>query len=67
MTRRADHMRSFAKAWVFPGGHVDPQESLQTAAVRELWEETGIELSEDMKTFQGKPCEVKPFFAFESV
>ena len=26
MTRRADHMRAFPKAWVYPGGHVDYQE-----------------------------------------
>lgn len=29
-------------AWMFPGGHVDPNESPAEAAVREVQEETGI-------------------------
>nr|MDT0657608.1 NUDIX domain-containing protein [Micromonospora sp. DSM 115978] len=28
--------------WLYPGGHVDPNESLGEAAIRELAEETGI-------------------------
>jgi 8-oxo-dGTP pyrophosphatase MutT (NUDIX family) len=32
--------------WVPPGGGVDPGESFERAAIRELEEETGIELSE---------------------
>lgn len=27
--------------WVFPKGHPEPGESLEEAAVREVWEETG--------------------------
>lgn len=33
--------------WVFPGGHVDRGETLADAAVREVWEETGISVDTD--------------------
>ncbi|MFI6026371.1 NUDIX domain-containing protein [Amycolatopsis magusensis] len=36
----------FQGCWAFPGGHVDPGETFQAAAVRELAEETGIELTD---------------------
>ena len=29
--------------WLMPKGHVDPGETLEEAAVREVWEETGLE------------------------
>ena len=37
------------KGWpgvCFPGGHVDPGESLYASAVREVWEETGLTVSD---------------------
>jgi len=43
-----------ASHWGFPGGRVEPGETLRTAAQRELWEETGI---------QGRPGE--PFTALD--
>jgi 8-oxo-dGTP diphosphatase len=33
----------FQDCWALPGGFVEPQESLEAAACRELWEETGAE------------------------
>jgi 8-oxo-dGTP diphosphatase len=33
----------FAGEWAFPGGFVDENESAETAAQRELWEETGVD------------------------
>lgn len=30
--------------WTIPGGHVEPQETMREGAIRELWEETGIEI-----------------------
>lgn len=37
-----DPMLSHPRLWITPGGGVDPGESFEQAAVRELWEETGI-------------------------
>lgn len=36
----------FAGMWAFPGGHVDPGETVEAAARRELAEETGIEVDD---------------------
>ncbi len=46
----------FQNMWALPGGFVDMDESLEAAALRELQEETGLQLSnlEQMHTF-GKP------------
>jgi 8-oxo-dGTP pyrophosphatase MutT (NUDIX family) len=37
----------YAGCWVLPGGHVDPGETARQAGVRELAEETGIQLAAD--------------------
>jgi 8-oxo-dGTP diphosphatase len=44
VTRRNVAMKIFPHAWVLPGGHVDPGETLEEAVIRELLEETGIEI-----------------------
>lgn len=47
LTRRSKHMRTFPCLWVPPGGHVDQEETLHQAFLRELSEETGLNFSED--------------------
>ncbi|XP_068179837.1 nucleoside diphosphate-linked moiety X motif 17 isoform X2 [Antennarius striatus] len=44
LTRRTKELRIFPNIWVAPGGHVEPQETLLDAGLRELREETGLEL-----------------------
>ena len=51
LTQRGQHMRTFPKCWVFPGGGVDPAESLACAACRELQEETGLQVALDSLRF----------------
>ncbi|XP_037080862.1 nucleoside diphosphate-linked moiety X motif 17-like isoform X3 [Pollicipes pollicipes] len=41
---RAAHMRTFAGAWVPPGGHIEAGETITAAGLRELFEETGLDL-----------------------
>src|SRR5215469_10378256 len=47
ITRRASTLRSHAGQWALPGGRRDPGESAEAAALRELSEETGLELGAD--------------------
>lgn len=45
LTERAHHMRSQPGQVSFPGGKVDPGETAVEAALREAWEETGVDPS----------------------
>lgn len=47
LTRRASSLRIFPNVWVPPGGHVELDEKLLDAGLRELQEETGLKLSPD--------------------
>ncbi|XP_062847762.1 nucleoside diphosphate-linked moiety X motif 17 [Trichomycterus rosablanca] len=44
LTRRASSLRIFPNVWVPPGGHVELDEKLLDAGLRELREETGIKI-----------------------
>ncbi|KAL8606641.1 hypothetical protein ACOMHN_025740 [Nucella lapillus] len=46
LTKRPAHLRAFPNIWVPPGGHVEPNEKLTHAGLRELREETGLDIKE---------------------
>ncbi|XP_064610005.1 nucleoside diphosphate-linked moiety X motif 17-like [Liolophura sinensis] len=46
LTRRASHLRTFPGIWVPPGGHIEENETIVEAGIRELREETGITLNQ---------------------
>nr|XP_016854685.1 PREDICTED: nucleoside diphosphate-linked moiety X motif 17 [Anolis carolinensis] len=46
LTRRSPRMTLFPDVWVPPGGHIEPNEQLLEAGLRELQEETGLKLRE---------------------
>ena len=57
LTRRAPHMRSFPRAWVMPGGGLDDGENLFDCLIREVKEETGVDVD---------PGSMEPFCLWES-
>ncbi|HXP04614.1 MAG TPA: NUDIX hydrolase [Stellaceae bacterium] len=42
LSRRSAARRTYPNCWSFPGGHVEPGESLDEALTRELREEVGV-------------------------
>ncbi|HMH52222.1 MAG TPA: CoA pyrophosphatase [Candidatus Acidoferrum sp.] len=47
LTKRARGLRNHGGQWALPGGRLDPHETAQAAALRELSEEVGLTLGED--------------------
>lgn len=59
ITRRASHMRTFPGAWVLPGGGLEPSDQkLIDAVIREVKEETGVQVTD--------PTIVQPLGCWES-
>ena len=50
LTKRSDKL-IFPNAWVLPGGHLDPGESLEECARREIKEECGIQIDGPVDEF----------------
>ena len=47
LTKRSRKMRVYPRSWVLPGGHIEPSESLEDGVIREVFEETGIQIERE--------------------
>ncbi len=54
LTRRSATLRKHAGQWALPGGRLDPGESPETAALRELHEEVALQLDEEAGCVLGR-------------
>ncbi len=52
MHRRATTKKLFPGFWIGPGGHVEEGEDVLSAAIREIKEETGVQLKPDKVTLK---------------
>lgn len=68
LCRRDEDSCIFPKAWVIPGGHVEHGEDLEQACMRELSEETGINIKQvgGSWIYKGRQAAVKALMLFES-
>ena len=72
LTKRSMKMKIFPGAWVLPGGHIDLGETFEECAIREIKEETGIEIDinndtdKQVLSYKGREVELLPYFAYES-
>jgi len=69
MTKRSPKMRVFPYAWVLPGGHIEQYESLEAGVIREIFEETGINIEMDSTgaySYQGRDVSLEAYFLYES-
>jgi 8-oxo-dGTP pyrophosphatase MutT (NUDIX family) len=46
LTRRSERLRNHPGQWAFPGGRMDPGETVAETALREMHEEVGVDLHE---------------------
>jgi len=46
---RSANLKVFPNSWVLPGGHIEWEESLEIGVIRELREETGIDIETNSK------------------
>lgn len=60
LTRRPPHMRTFPNVWVPPGGGSEESETILETGVREIQEETGLDVRKIMKS-------AEPLCLWESV
>jgi 8-oxo-dGTP diphosphatase len=53
VVRRVADDETLAGEWELPGGGVDPGETIKEGAIRELYEETGLDVDTVLGTFEG--------------
>lgn len=63
LTQRS--IEPFKGYWCFPGGHIDPGETVEKAVIRETAEETGLDLQSP--EFLGYCNEIFPEYNFHAV